>query len=71
MIALTSLDLEQSILDCGAGPSSFTAGAHDRGYRVTACDPLYRYSAVEISTRIDEIYPVMVAEMEAARDRFA
>ncbi len=29
------------ILDCAAGPSSFTAGAHRLGFKTTACDLLY------------------------------
>ncbi|MBU0675753.1 MAG: class I SAM-dependent methyltransferase [Proteobacteria bacterium] len=34
-----------SILDCGAGPSSFTAEAHRAGILATACDPCYELSA--------------------------
>jgi len=43
-------DLDQSILtqgsvlDCAAGPSSFTAEANRLGFKVTACDILYRLS---------------------------
>ena len=70
MFNLSSTDLNRTILDCGAGPSSFTAEANVRGGRVVACDPLYRFSAGEISARIDGTYPVMVAGMEPARDRF-
>jgi hypothetical protein len=29
------------VLDCAAGPSSFTAEARDKGFDVTACDMLY------------------------------
>jgi hypothetical protein len=29
------------VLDCAAGPSSFTAEARERGFRVTACDVMY------------------------------
>lgn len=70
MFNLSSSDLAGNILDCGAGPSSFAAEASGRGSQVVACDPLYRFSTGEISARIDETYPVMVAGMEAARDRF-
>ncbi len=44
---LRMFDLDESvlrsgrILDCPAGPSSFTAEARDRGFDVTACDVLY------------------------------
>jgi SAM-dependent methyltransferase len=70
MFALTPLDLERRILDCGGGPSSFTAEMAIEGKRVTACDPLYQFSAEEISRQIDETYPKMTALNEANRHNF-
>jgi hypothetical protein len=70
MFGLSAEDLACRILDCGGGPSSFTAEATAQGCRVVACDPLYTYSAEEIRQRIDETFPVIVAGMEAERDRF-
>ncbi len=70
MFDLSPSDLVVRLLDCGAGPSSFAAEASARGCQVVACDPLYRFNANDIALRIDEIYPLMVANMEAARNRF-
>jgi len=70
MFDLSPSDLEVRLLDCGAGPSSFAAEASARDCQVVACDPLYRFNANDIALRIDEIYPLMVANMEAARNRF-
>jgi SAM-dependent methyltransferase len=70
MFGLSASDLDGRILDCGGGPASFAAEATDRGHRVVACDPIYRFTAVEIARRIDETYPVLVAGMEAERERF-
>ena len=67
---LTQKDLELRILDCGAGPASFTAEATERGCSVVACDPIYRFSANDIDRRVHEVYPVMLAGMQAERHRF-
>src|SRR5262245_50692042 len=53
MFALGERELSTSILGCGDGPASFNAQATDRGVRVVSCDPLYRFSAAEIKSRID------------------
>jgi hypothetical protein len=43
MFALDEMVLRNGpVLDCAAGPSSFTAEAHGSGFQVTACDLLYR-----------------------------
>ncbi len=42
MFGLDESDLRKgAILDCAAGPSSFTAEAHEKGLCARACDPLY------------------------------
>ena len=70
MFALSESDLQRSILDCGGGPASFAAEAHERGPRVVACDPIYRFSARDIERRLQEVLPIMLGGMEADRDRF-
>lgn len=70
MFALTPNDLNRCILDCAAGPSSFTAEMTQQGKQVVACDPLYRFSSEEIQRRIDETYPKMTALNEAHKDNF-
>jgi hypothetical protein len=70
MFRLTDADLTRSILGCGDGPASFNAELTRRGGHVVSADPLYRFSANEIRTRIDETAPIMVEQMSANRDAF-
>jgi hypothetical protein len=49
MFALTDADLAAPILDCPGGAASFTAEVSAAGGRVTACDPAYDLSAVELA----------------------
>jgi hypothetical protein len=70
MFSLSAEDLDRRILDCAGGPSSFTAEMNAQGKQVTACDPLYQWSAEEISRRIDETYPRMTALNEANKAHF-
>jgi SAM-dependent methyltransferase len=70
MFALSLGDLDSRLLDCGGGPASFNAELAARGKRVVSCDPLYRFAAGQIAARVDETHPVMVAGMEAERERF-
>jgi hypothetical protein len=68
--ALTPAELSLRILDCGGGPASFAAEAFERGHAIVACDPLYRFSPVEIGTRVREVEPFMRQAMVAERARF-
>ena len=43
--------LDGPVLDCPAGPSSFTAEACARGHRVTACDMLYNLPVRELEEK--------------------
>ena len=70
LFALTPQDMNGRILDCAGGPSSFTAELTAQGKQVVSCDPLYQYSVEEISARIDETYPKMLALNEANRQNF-
>ena len=70
MFDLSPQDLEGKILDCAAGPASFNTEATQKGYRVTSCDPLYRFTVEEIADRIDQTYETIVAGSEANRDRY-
>ena len=70
MFALTPQDLNRRILDCGGGPSSFTAEMTAQGKQVVSCDPLYQFTSEEIRQRIDETYPRITALTEASRDNF-
>ncbi len=70
MFDLAPQDLDGKILDCAAGPASFNAEATQKGYRVTSCDPLYRFTAEEIADRIDDTYDTVVTGAKANRDRY-
>ena len=60
MFGLTPLDLSGRILDCGGGPASFNAEMRTLGQRATSCDPLYKFSGVEIARRITGTFDVVV-----------
>jgi hypothetical protein len=70
MFDLTPQDLAGKILDCAAGPASFNTEASKKGYRVTSCDPLYRFTAEEIAERIADTYETVVTGAKANRDRY-
>ena len=59
-----------AILDCGGGPSSFTAEMTALGHRAVAADPLYRRSKASITAAIDRSRQVMMDGLLSARDRF-
>lgn len=61
---------EGSILDCGAGPSSFAAEAHQQGLDVIALDPLYVCDGEAIRARFEATCAPMMAGLRAARHRF-
>ena len=51
MFGLSESDLAGRILGCGDGPASFNSEATAEGFSVTSCDPIYAFSAEEISRR--------------------
>ena len=53
MFGLSEADLDLRVLGCGDGPASFNAVATRRGATVVSCDPIYRWSAAEIQSRIE------------------
>ena len=62
MFALTSDDLRRRILGCADGPASFNAEATNQGASVVSVDPLYAFSAGEIRSRVEAVYPEMIAK---------
>lgn len=65
MFHLTPTDLQASILDCAGGPASFNAEMYRRGHPVISCDPIYQFTAAEISQRIQETYSTVVEGVRA------
>jgi hypothetical protein len=62
MFALSADDLGKSILGCGDGPASFNCTLTKRGGSVVSVDPLYRFTAEEISSRIKETYNIVIEQ---------
>lgn len=59
MFNLSEADLKQKILGCGDGPASFNTELTKLGGDVISIDPIYAFSAQEISARIQAVYPVL------------
>ena len=70
MFALTEQDLSGRILGCGDGPAAFNAVASARGHSAVSADPLYRFSAEQIQTRIDEASVTVVEQTRKNIDQF-
>ena len=70
MFDLAPDDVAGSVLDCASGPSSFNAEATSKGYRIVSCDPIYRFSAGEIASRIEETYEVVLAGARTNKARY-
>jgi hypothetical protein len=70
MFALEDADLSGRILGCGDGPASFNAVATRRGMRVVSCDPVYRWSAPELWTRVDQAYEQMLEQVRQNEHQF-
>jgi SAM-dependent methyltransferase len=66
MFNLTDADLQRQILDIGAGPASFTAEMFQLGYRVTAIDPIYNFSSVEIQQQFDNCVDRIIGQIETS-----
>ncbi|MEX1667193.1 class I SAM-dependent methyltransferase [Zhongshania arctica] len=63
MFSLSERDLECHILGCGDGPASFNAELTQHGGRIMSVDPIYQFSAEGIRSRIQRVYPGILAEL--------
>lgn len=63
-------DAQSTILDCGAGPSSFTAEQTASGWQVTAVDPTYSLEGSEIRAAMGNGIERIRGNMIAQQDRF-
>jgi hypothetical protein len=70
MFDLTHDELQLKILDCAGGPASFNVEMNRRGYKVISCDPIYQFSANEISQRIQDTYQTVIDGTKATREYF-
>ncbi len=65
MFALKAEDLASGVLDCGGGPSSFTAELTHSGIQAISIDPLYSFSGAEIQPRFDAVVEPMLSQVRA------
>ncbi|WP_269619533.1 class I SAM-dependent methyltransferase [Zhongshania sp. BJYM1] len=70
MFSLSERDLDGYILGCGDGPASFNAELTQRGGRIMSIDPIYQFSAEGIRSRIQRVYPGMIAELARNAQQF-
>ena len=68
--ALSDVPSNARILDCGSGPSSFTAQWSAAGRFVVAADPVYRLSGDDIAVDFEATAARMLEGMRRAYDRF-
>jgi hypothetical protein len=65
MFGITAADLSHGVLDCGGGPSSFTAEVSREGFPAVAVDPIYAFPAREIRERFEATAGPMLAQVRA------
>ena len=70
MFLLTDADLEKSILGCGDGPAAFNAELTKVGGKVVSVDPVYRFTAYQIRSRVREVYPEIMSEVSKNPDDY-
>src|SRR5438552_13526928 len=70
MFALSDADMASRILGCGDGPAGFNADATRRGTRVVSADPVYRFTAAEIRSRVDASAVEIMAQLRGHLDDF-
>jgi hypothetical protein len=70
MFSLTSDDIRKKILGCGDGPACFNAELSANGGNVISIDPIYQFSAVQIQSRIEEVYPKMMDQVSRNKEDY-
>jgi len=70
MFSLSDNDLKKRILGCGDGPACFNAELSKVNNNVVSIDPIYQFSAKEIGSRIDEVYPQVMEQVAKNRDDY-
>lgn len=70
MFALSEMDLKKKILGCSDGPASFNAEATRLGAQVISVDPIYRFDAEQIHTRIETVYPKIMQQVSINKEDY-
>jgi len=63
MFSLSDSDLEKNILGCADGPASFNTELSASGGNVVSADPVYQFDSSQIRSRIEEVYPQIIAQL--------
>jgi hypothetical protein len=67
---LTKDDLDKKIISFGDGPASFNAEMNELGKKVTSIDPVYQFTAEQLSKRIDETSLEVITQTRKNADNF-
>jgi hypothetical protein len=70
MFDLTEEDLDSKILGCADGPAGFNAEMNRRGRRAVSCDPIYRFTKEQLSTRIEMAFEEIIEQTRKNADNF-
>ena len=68
MFALSTTDLQQSILGVADGPASFNADMHSSGQTVVSVDPLYCFQGEDIENRFYAVVDDIIAQIKTTPD---
>lgn len=70
MFDLTAEDLNKRILGCADGPAGFNAELNRRCGRVVSCDPIYRFTREQLSTRIEQACDEIIEQTRKNESNF-
>ena len=70
MFAISDADLAGRILGCGDGPAGFNAVGTRRGATIISCDPIYRWEASDLRSRIDHTYATVMEQTRQNQHEF-
>jgi len=70
MFSLTENDLRKNVLGCGDGPASFNSELTAAGGKIISVDPVYQFSAEQVSSRIDEVYHQIMSQMSENAENY-
>ena len=70
MFSLTESDLEKKILGCGDGPACFNAELTRSSGKVVSVDPVYQFTAEQIRSRVDAVYPQIMEQLSKNKDDY-
>jgi len=70
MFSLNENDFSKKVLGCGDGPACFNAEITKNSGNIISVDPVYQFSAKQIRSRIDAVYPHIMSEMKKNHESY-